>query len=74
MGAFTRTGAFILLLLVFLLFTYNTWWLAPLGSALIILLSTVVWPGRNIDLLGLKIPPRQGLASLVFATGTAVIT
>ncbi len=44
MGGFIRTGAFILLLLVFLLFTDNTWWLAPVGSALIILLSNAVWP------------------------------
>lgn len=73
MGGFIRTGAFILLLLVFLLFTYNTWWLAPLGSALIILLSNAVWPGRNIDLLGLNIPPRHGLVSLGLAAGTAGI-
>ncbi len=73
MGGFVRTGAFILLLLVFLLFTYNTWWLAPLGSALIILLSYAVWPGRNINLLGLKIPPKQGLVSLGLAAGTTGI-
>lgn len=73
MGACTRGGAFFLLLLVFLLFTYNTWWLAPVGSAIIILLSYLVWPGRNIDLLGLNIPLRQGLVSLAIASGVMVI-
>ncbi len=73
MGGLARTGAFILLLLVFLLFNYNTWWLALLASAIIILLSYVIWPSKNIDLLGLKIPPNQVLVSLGLAAGTVVI-
>lgn len=67
----TRYAAVLLLLLIFILFTYNLWWLAPFGSALIILLSYAAWPGRNLDLLGLKIPPVQGLISLLIAAVAA---
>jgi hypothetical protein len=61
----TRIGAISLLLLVFVFFTYNIWWLAAFGSLLIILLSFAAWPGRNIELLGLRIPPSQAVIALL---------
>jgi membrane protease YdiL (CAAX protease family) len=68
-----RSGAVLLLLLVFVLFTYNIWWLALLVSLLIILLSYAAWPGRNIDLLGLRIPLPQAMVSLLISLMTIVV-
>jgi membrane protease YdiL (CAAX protease family) len=54
-----------LIWLCFIGLTYNLWWLAPLGSLLILLLSFAAWPGENLKRQGLRIPPRHALVALV---------
>ena len=67
----TRSGIILLILLVFVFFTYNIWWLAAFGSLLIIVLSFAAWPDRNIEQLGLRIPPSQaGIALLLCLLAT----
>jgi membrane protease YdiL (CAAX protease family) len=58
-------AAQVLIVLCFLLLTYNRWWLALLGSLLIILLSYVAWPGNNLHRLGLYIPRSHVILALL---------
>lgn len=61
----TPLRAQVLIWVCFIGLTYNLWWLAPLGSLLIILLSFTAWPESNLQRLGLRIPPRHALVALV---------
>ena len=61
----TSLRAQVLIWVCFIGLTYNLWWLAPLGSLVIILLSFAAWPEANLERLGLRIPPRHALAGLV---------
>lgn len=50
---------------VYVLLTYNVWWGAPLGFALIVLLARVAWPGNAWRTLGLGIPAKALAAALL---------
>lgn len=52
---------------VYVLLTYNLWWTAPAGSALIALLARIAWPGNARQALGLAVPGKAlAVALLLF--------
>jgi len=59
---------FSLLLTSYLLFSYHTfegWWYALIGSFLIVIISTRIWPGDYLKILGLSVNIRTALKSVL---------
>jgi hypothetical protein len=54
-----RAIAIALILVPYFTLTYTSWWMAIVGSVLIVLLSRLVWPGRGVKVVGLRIPLEQ---------------
>jgi hypothetical protein len=55
-GKGIQVGARALVPVTYFFLTYTDWWMAPVASALIVLLAGLAWPGRGLDAVGLRIP------------------
>jgi hypothetical protein len=65
-GKGIRIGARMLIPITYFFLTYADWWMAPVASALIVLLAGLAWPGKGPDAVGLRIPLAQiGISLLV---------
>ncbi len=71
-GKGIRIGARVLIPIAYFSLTYADWWMAPVASALIVLLAGLAWPGKGLDTVGLRIPLAQIGVSLLILCIVAV--
>jgi hypothetical protein len=51
-----RPAIIVVILILYLSLTYAYWWMAIVGSVLIVWLSKLAWPQKGIEVIGLRKP------------------